>query len=349
VDDRHRASVSAPSRLRSASARRPRVGFLGLGWIGRHRLEAIGNAAHVEVAAIADPDAAAVEAVRPVFADAASYRSLDDLLVHELDGIVIATPTGLHAQQTLQCLDMGLAVFCQKPLACTGEENASVIEAARQADRLLGIDLSYRHTAGLQIIRKRIALGEIGRVFAAELVFHNAYGPDKQWYYNRAMSGGGCVTDLGVHLVDAALWCLGFPKVEHVRSRLFAEGRELQAGDERVEDFARAELGLSCGTAVALECSWNAHAGRDAVISATFWGSEGSFAWQNVDGSFFDFETHHFKGTQATCIQHGPETWNSAAAVDWSKRLAQSNRFDPEIEPALAVASVLDRIGERSA
>jgi predicted dehydrogenase len=48
-------------------------------------------------------------------------------------------------------------------------------------------------------------------VFAVDLVFHNAYGPDKPWFYDPELSGGGCVMDLGVHLVDLALWSLDFP------------------------------------------------------------------------------------------------------------------------------------------
>ena len=50
-------------------------------------------------------------------------------------------------------------------------------------------------------------------MYAVELAFHNAYGPDKEWFYDRRVSGGGCVVDLGVHLIDLALWTLGFPDV----------------------------------------------------------------------------------------------------------------------------------------
>jgi predicted dehydrogenase len=60
--------------------------------------------------------------------------------------------------------------------------------------------------------------GELGRVFAVDLVFHNAYGPDKPWFYDPELAGGGCVMDLGVHLVDLALWSLDFPGVTAVTS-----------------------------------------------------------------------------------------------------------------------------------
>jgi hypothetical protein len=63
-------------------------------------------------------------------------------------------------------------------------------------DRLLAVDLSYRFTEGMSRIRELVAGGELGKVYAVDLVFHNAYGPDKAWFYDPALSGGGCVMDL---------------------------------------------------------------------------------------------------------------------------------------------------------
>ena len=76
------------------------------------------------------------------------------------------------------------------------------MDAAREADRLLGVDLSYRHTEAVRRIKALIDDGRLGDIFAADLVFHNAYGPGKPWFFDKNQSGGGCVIDLGVHLVD---------------------------------------------------------------------------------------------------------------------------------------------------
>ena len=70
--------------------------------------------------------------------------------------------------------------------------------------------------------------GAIGEIYAADLVFHNSYGPDRRWYYDPLSSGGGCVIDLGIHFVDLALWILEFATVERVSSRLFAQGKALK-------------------------------------------------------------------------------------------------------------------------
>ena len=72
--------------------------------------------------------------------------------------------------------------------------------AARQSNRLLAVDLSYRFTEAMRQVRNSVQSGALGRIFAVDLVFHNAYGPDKAWFRDPILSGGGCVMDLGVHL-----------------------------------------------------------------------------------------------------------------------------------------------------
>lgn len=176
--------------------RRPRLGFLGIGWIGRHRMEAMLATGAVEAAALCDPSEEALAGAAALCPDAARVADAEAMLALDLDGVVIATPSASHAAQSIAALERGLAVFCQKPLGRDEAEVRAVVAAARRADRLLGLDLSYRGADGMRRIRDLVAGGELGSVFAADLVFHNAYGPDKPWFYDRALSGGGCVMDL---------------------------------------------------------------------------------------------------------------------------------------------------------
>jgi predicted dehydrogenase len=322
----------------------PRIGFLGLGWIGQHRMQALLDANACTVAGIADPADDARQRAQQAAPGAAVVGSLDELLALDLDGAVIATPSALHAKQALAFLERGVAVFCQKPLARTAAETAQIIRAARQANRLLGCDFSYRYTDGMRRIRECIAAKELGRVYAADLVFHNAYGPDKPWFRDPVLSGGGCAIDLGTHLVDLALWTLGFPKVERITSRLYASGRALPPGSGEVEDYAVAQIDLAGGIVARIACSWNLSAGCDAVIEAQFHGSHGGAALRNVNGSFYDFTAERFKGTQRFPLAGPPDAWGGRAIVDWAQRLARGGEYDPAIEASQQVAAVLDGI-----
>ncbi len=323
---------------------RPRLGFLGVGWIGRHRMEAMLKTGAVEAAAIADPSPEMAAEAGKLAPGAALVSTLDDLLDAGVDGVVIATPSAMHAEQSIRALERGAAVFCQKPLGRTAAEARAVIDAARAADRLLAVDLSYRFTEGMRRISELVRSGALGRVYAVDLVFHNAYGPDKAWFYEPALSGGGCVMDLGVHLVDLALWTLVFPQVGNVSSSLLSGGERLAGRTDRVEDYAVATLELDTGCAVRLACSWRLQAGCDAIISAAFYGTEGGAALSNVGGSFYDFTAEHYRGTSRETLASPPDEWGGRAAADWAMRLARGEGFDPEAERLADVAAVLDRI-----
>jgi predicted dehydrogenase len=322
---------------------KPKLGFLGVGWIGRHRMEAMLATGMVEAAAIVEPSDEMAQQALALAPEAARVATLEDMFALGLDGIVIASPSALHADQSIRALEARTSVFCQKPLGRDASEVAAVVAAAERADRLLGVDLSYRYTDGMRRIAPLVREGRLGRIEAVDLTFHNAYGPDKPWFYDRAQSGGGCVIDLGIHLVDLALWTLGFPEVVDVSANLFAGGAPM-TGPDQVEDLALATLTLAGGTVVRLACSWRVHAGRDAVIAAAFYGSDGGAALRNVGGSFYDFTANHFQGTRTEPLAAPPDDWGTRAAADWATRLARGERFAPEARHLVDVARVLDRI-----
>ena len=324
------------------------MGFLGTGWIGRHRMAAMLATGAVEAAAICDPSPGCAAEASVLAPEAPILGSLEAMLEMELDGIVIATPSALHAALAIAALGRGTAVFCQKPLGRNAAEAQAVVDSARRADRLLQVDFSYRYTAAVQAIAGLMRSGALGRIFAADLVFHNAYGPDKPWFYDRTQSGGGCVMDLGVHLIDLLLWLLDFPAVTDVTAQLLAGGRK--AGSADVEDYAAAQLILADDAVARLACSWRLSAGQDAVIEATFYGELGGASLRNVAGSFYDFEARRLSGTQSELLAAPPDDWGGRAAAAWAERLANDSSFDPAAEKLIEVSRTLDRIyqGQRA-
>lgn len=321
-----------------------RLGFIGLGWIGRKRLDAVAPS-NVRVVALADAVPARLDAAASAYPDAAPVGTLDGILERDVDGVVIATPNGSHAELTIACLQRGVSVFCQKPLAVDAGETARIVAAARSANRLLGVDFCYRHVAGMSALRERILGGELGEIMSIELTFHNAYRPDKAWCEDRAQAGGGCLLDLGVHLLDLASWLQGSPRLELVGSQLFSAGRRLASGDTAIEDHACAQLAQANGAVVNLSCSWSAHVGQDALIGAAINGSKGGAAWRNVNGSFFDFTVEIFHGTGRERLGSHPDAWGPRALQDWIARLSRAPAFD-EVSAAQfqATADLVDRM-----
>lgn len=321
---------------------RPRLGFLGVGWIGLDRLKAALPVG--EPVAVCDPSAEAVERALAAAPNAEVVPGLSEMFELGLDGLVIATPSALHAEQAITALERGVAVFCQKPLGRDGEEVRRIVEVARTADRRLGVDLSYRSTRALRAVRDLARSGALGEVYAADLWFHNAYGPDKDWYLDRRRSGGGCVMDLGIHLVDAVSWIFGFPAVTGVRATCWRQGRRLVPGEDTNEDHAIAELALAGGPSVRLACSWWLPAGRDAEIGVDLWGTKGAARFRNVDGSFYDFVADRCRGTTTEQLVTGPDAWGGRAIVEWVESLSDGSSFDDEISGQVLVADVLEAI-----
>jgi predicted dehydrogenase len=321
---------------------RPRIGFLGVGWIGLNRLEALAATDLIEVAAIAETDAARRDEVAARWNGAAAVDGLDALLDLDLDGIVIATPSALHAEQAIAALQRGVAVFCQKPLGRSEEETRRVVQAARTADRLLAVDLSYRGTRALEAAAAVVAGGELGRIYAADLVFHNAYGPDKPWFTRRELSGGGCLMDLGTHLVDLALWLTGSASARVVASTLLHQGAPLAPDADAVEDFALVQLQLDRGVTARVACSWFLPAGQECRFECTLYGTAGGVSVTNVGGSFYDFRADRLDGTTSRELVAAPDAWGGRAIARWGERLTRDPGFDPAALELVGLARVLD-------
>lgn len=335
----------------------PRLGFLGVGWIGRNRMEALARDGVARVTAVADPQPEALDAAVEVAPSAVRAGSLEELLEHELDGVVIATPSALHADQAVAALERGLAVFCQKPLARDAAETQRVLEAARAADRLLAVDLSYRHVQALRAAREQVASGAIGELHTLDLVFHNAYGPGKPWFTDPELAGGGCLIDLGTHLVDLALWLteaagssdrdrvVPLSSISGQRNHAIGvvTARTLSLHGHAVEDHATAELALG-EVRARVACSWFSSAGRDCAFECTAWGSEGSVSVRNAGGSFYDFRAELWRGTGSETLVEPPDEWGGRAIAAWAERLRGDRSYDPATDELELVAETIGAI-----
>jgi predicted dehydrogenase len=323
---------------------KPRVGCIGLGWIGRHRLQALVDSGEADVTMLWDDDPAALASAAQVAPGAAAAESLDALLDATLDGVMIATPSALHAEQTARALERNLAVFCQKPLARHRAEAEQLVTLARRRNRLLRVDLSYRFARAFEVLQQFVQEGGVGTPHALELTFHNAYGPDKPWYFSRELSGGGCVMDLGIHLVDLMLRICGPAPPRVIASHLFSNGIPWEASSEQVEDLALVQLETPMGAVVRLACSWRLPAGCDAVIGATVYGPRAGVRVRNVSGSFYDFVAERLDRGGIQHLVGPPDAWGGRAAVEWAASLARGVGYDPACEELIVLSRVIDEI-----
>jgi predicted dehydrogenase len=321
----------------------PRIAFLGLGWIGRMRLDALAASGAGVVAAICDADEQRLHDAHAKHPGAAVFRDLEAMLdgAERLDALVIATPNGFHCRQGLAALERGLALFVQKPLGIEAGEVNRLLDAARAADRLVEVDYTYRGLAGAAKLREMVRGGELGEVFYAEAVFHNAYGPDKAWCFDPAIAGGGAFLDLGVHVVDLMLHTLDVPEAEI--ENVSAWRRDL-AEHPGIDGFTAVDFRLARGPRRRIMTSWQAHTGRDCEFRLALHGSRGAGEIRNVGGSFFDFELVHKTGRSEQTLAAESREWMDRGIVAWARRLSQSRSYDAAAEVNRRIAQVVDAV-----
>ena len=336
--------VLTQTTSRTSRTDKLKIGFAGVGWIGKNRMEAILKEGVAEVAGVCEKDKKLLAETGASYHHAFATDSFEEMLKQDLDAVVIATPSALHSSQSLAALENGLAVFCQKPLARNARQTEEVVEAAKKADRLLGVDFSYRDTKGMRALKNIIDSGEIGKVYAAELVFHNAYGPDKSWYYDPELSGGGCLMDLGIHLIDNLHHIFPGAGLKNAHGTIFQNGKPMKNPASTAEDFVSAQLDFDNDLSAQISCSWNLSAGRDAVISASFYGTEGGVSFQNVNGSFYDFKTLLFKGTHKEEVVLPPDNWSGRSAALWAMNLYRDKTYNTQAADYIKIAQTMDAI-----
>ncbi len=321
----------------------PNLGFLGLGWIGKNRFESLRDPRGMDKISIYDPEKKAVDEILKLEPTAKVQHKYEELLEENLDGIVIATPSAFHAQQAMQAMERGMAVFCQKPLGRNLAETKAVVYLAQKLNKLLAVDYSYRYTYGIQALRSFIKDKRLGKIYAVEAVFHTAYGPDKPWFYDFEKSGGGCLMDLGSHLIDLILYLFDAPYMEVRYANLLSKGKpNVPVGD--VEDFAEAYLSTATGISIRLGCGWKLSVGKDAEIYFKVYGTEGGASFHNVNGSFYDFETDLYTQNSSETVVSPPDDWGGRAIQHWAEQLAHKNEFKEENYQLIKAASILDDI-----
>lgn len=191
-----------------------RAAVVGCGDVSVVHLAAIESLPDVELVAVCDTDAARLSDAAqrrgvPAFAD---HRRL----IEELrpDVVHVCTPHDQHAPVVLDCLDRGVAVLLEKPLAHSLVEARRVVVAADEHPEVkIGVCLQNRYNPPVQALRSLVESGALGRVSgsAASVLWHRTpdYYRARPWRGRREQSGGGVLINQAIHTLDLVQWLVG--------------------------------------------------------------------------------------------------------------------------------------------
>lgn len=271
-------------------SKRLRVGVIGAG-VGELHLAGYSKLPRVDIAALAGLDDDRVRRVAAQYSVPQTFREYADLLAApDIDAVSVCLPNALHLPVTVAALEAGKHVLVEKPLARTADEGRAMIEAARAHERILMIAFNHRYRSDVQWIKQYIESGAIGRVYYAKAHWMRRAGIPRlgSWFVSKEQAGGGPLVDLGVHVLDMAMYLMGEPHATAVSANAYAEfgprGQKNwdlrnQFSNERlpyeVEDLATAFVRLEGGATLLLEASWATHSAAGDDFGVTLYGTEG--------------------------------------------------------------------------
>jgi predicted dehydrogenase len=187
-----------------------RVGIAGCGGIVQQvHLPLLHARRDIQLVAVAEPDGAAITAVMRKFPGVRPFAGLNEMLAGvDLDAVVIALPSALHAAAACEVFSAGLHAYIEKPLATTVEEAGAVVHAWLRSGRVGVVAFNCRANPLLVRMRDLLRSGRAGSLVYMRSVFATAPRELSPWRQHRG-TGGGALLDLGVHHIDLIRFLTG--------------------------------------------------------------------------------------------------------------------------------------------
>lgn len=248
------------------------IGIIGAGMIANVHADAA-LAVGTTVLAVHDPRSAKATSFSEKH-NCDALDDVDDLLAREdIDGVVVATPNDQHASLAIQSLQAGKHVLLEKPMAMSLQQCDEIIAARDTSGNVLQMGFVCRYSPAVQKAKQLIDNGVIGKVqhVDATLLRQRGIPGIGGWFTTKERSGGGCLIDIGVHLIDVTMYLTSM----HAPSRVSGKCHQafsidtyayeemwstpIPDGTFDVEDFVRATVHDKEGVSFQLNVSWATH------------------------------------------------------------------------------------------
>jgi predicted dehydrogenase len=320
-----------------------RVGVIGTGIIIRdYHMLTLKDNPRAEVVAVGNLHGDSARTLAERYGIPKVYTELECMAADpDIDAVVIGLPNYLHAPATIQMLQAGKHVMCEKPMALNVVECKQMIAAARQADRRLMIAHMWRFDHEIRWLRDVVQSGALGNIFKVKshAIWLYEGPPPSSWFVQRRYAGGGSFADMGVHSIDTLLYLLGGARPVKVFATKGTFMRPIE-----LDDTANAILEFEGGVTAFIESGWY-HLYADGLEGySQVFGTKGyaralpselhthvAGVWsvtrpqmpprkQQCDLPMYQRQTEHF----LDCIETGQEPLTSGAEGLWAIRVLEA-------------------------
>ena len=248
-----------------------KIGIIGCGGIanGKH-MPALKQLPNVEMVAFCDIIVERAEKAKADFGtpDAKVYENYKELLADEsIEVIHVCTPNRSHSFITVDALDAGKHVMCEKPMAINSEEALKMIEAAKRNNKKLTIGYQSRFRADSKYLKAECEAGNLGEIYYAKAhAVRRRAVPTWGVFLNEYEQGGGPLIDIGTHALDLTLWMMDNYKPKYCIGQAFHKlNKDTNQGNAwnnwdpekfTVEDSAFGMIVMENGATIMLESAW---------------------------------------------------------------------------------------------
>jgi len=268
-----------------------KVAVIGLGHVAQLvHLPNLVKINDAEVTAVAEPNKSRLNAIADKFNIANRFKDYKKLLTEShAEAVIVATPTGLHQQVANDCLKAKRDVLVEKPIARSFDEAKSIVDTAAKNERILMVGMNLRYRPDLMLFRTLINSGEIGEPFYIKCNWIRRQSSSEKWFSKKKEAGGGVIHDLGMPLLDTALWLLDYPTVKSVSTQNYYQHTK------NLEDTSVSFIRCNSSKVINLEVSWSLAVEKD-IFSITVFGSKGSLStnplklYKRVGEEFIDLK-----------------------------------------------------------
>ncbi|NLW87073.1 MAG: Gfo/Idh/MocA family oxidoreductase [Planctomycetes bacterium] len=251
-----------------------RIGLVGAGKIAQVCCAKILEHPSAAVTAVHDVNAQRMEQLRQAHQIPNACATVEAMLARDdVDAVYIAVPNKFHKPLAVKALNAGKHVLLDKPFAMNLAEAQEIARAAREARKILMLGMNQRYCPDSQKIRSIVADGGLGEIYHAKAFWMRREGIPRlgTWFCNRSTAGGGCMLDIGVHVLDLCLFLMDNWSPVSVfgctyskfGSRGLGEGgwglSECENIPFDVDDLTTATVRFANGASVSIDASWAAH------------------------------------------------------------------------------------------
>ncbi len=270
-----------------------RLGMIGTGGIAVTQMRTLATRKDVELVAIADINAATLQARGDAFGVSARYTDWRKMLKQEkLDAVSVCTPNRTHAETAIAALKAGVDVLCEKPMAHTAAAAKRMVATAKETGQKLVIGFQYRFNPRTQFLRKAVNNGEMGRIrFGRVQALRRRGIPNWGVFGQKELQGGGPLIDIGVHVLEMTHYTMGSPKPVSASADMFTYVGNKPSNQVEsvwkgwdwktysVEDLAVGRIRFEDGAVLHIESSFAAHIEKD-TFNFQLMGEAGGCTWE---------------------------------------------------------------------